>query len=142
MTDLSRRYLLILLLRSYNDLLPGLQKHGEDVGYVSRGKKSGAGKAPRHVGEDAQLWRQGSFKELGVALHKLADYDISAYHAVQVVWMSRKPAMRSQREYLREVLRFQVAGEKGLRFLEGHMPKTIQVPLELLENAGHVRRPS
>lgn len=142
MTNLARRYLLILLLRNYNDLLPGLQKSGEDIGYISRGKKSGASKAPQHVGEEAQLWRQGSFKELGKALHKLADADMDAYHAVQVIWMSRKPAMRSQKEFLRYILRFQVSGEKGLRFLESEMPKAIQVPLELLENAGHVRRPS
>lgn len=142
MADLTRRYLLILLLRSYNDLLPGLQKSGEELGYISRGKKSGVSKAPQHVGEERELWRQGSYDELHRALHRLADDDMPAYHAVWIMWIIRKPSKRDAKEHMRYVLRHREAGERGLKYLEKSMPRSIRVPVPIQEDAGHVRRPA
>lgn len=140
--DLSRRYLLTLLLRSYQDALPGLHKSGEDIGYISRGKKSGASRTPQHVGESRQLWQQGSYQELNSALHRLAEEDMPAYHAVFLTWVHRRPTGTAWNEHLRFVLRFRSSAERGMKFLEENMPRSIRVPLDVQENAGHVQRPS
>lgn len=142
MSDLSRRYLLTLLLRSYQDALPGLHKSGDDIGYISRGKKSGAARTPLHVGQARELWQEGSYRELNDALHRLADADMPAYHAVFLTWVHKRPSGTAIKEHLRYVLRFRLSAERGMKFLEENMPRSIRVPKDVQENAGHVQRPS
>jgi hypothetical protein len=145
-TDLPRRYLLTLLLRSYLDVLPGLHhEHGDDIGYISRGKGSGASKAPFHASESRRLWNEGSYARLEKALTELRQHDACMYHAVYVVYIYQPP--RRAEAYDRQISveherqRHMENAEWGLRWLEKRMPQRIRVPLDVMENDGNVRRP-
>jgi hypothetical protein len=142
MSDLPRRQLLILLLRSYLDAQPGLHKAGEELGYISRGKKAGSSSVPLHSGESRQLWQQGSYPELERWLQRLWQEYPREYEAVHICYVHQTPRRpRNVDNHEKRKLRYLREADSGLTWLLERMPRYIRVPKSMVENSGHVVRP-
>lgn len=139
MTDLNRRYLLVLLLRSYLDAQPGLHRSGDTAGIRS----AFGSRSPAHTGEARSLWKQGSYAALDTALSELQNTDMGLYHALYITYIyqpPRRPSNVSNHEKKKQ--HYAVKAEQALRWLERRMPERIWCPKDIVENAGHVRRPA
>ena len=138
MTDLDRRYLLRLLLRSFQDASPGLHRSGDAVG----GRSQFGSRAPLHTGESRDLWKQGSYAELDRLLTRMGHEDVAMYHAVYITYIYQPPRRPKNVTYHEErKQKYAQRAEEGLSWLLKRMP-SVRVPKDIIENSGHVRRPA
>lgn len=110
----SRETRIVLLLTSYLDAV-------ESSGDGARGDAF----ASRMPGRNLYLWPRGSYEELEDALDAMRGEEMQLYRAVWARWVVKLPHVNAKRS------------EKGLQSLAKRMPRTINVPKAIAENAGH-----